>query len=192
MKKSVILDDEKIIELFWQRNEDAIFETDKKYGELVFKIAYNILSDKSDSEECQNDTYLDIWNAIPPTRPRVFIAFVAKIARRISIDLYRRKSSKKAIPSELKTSIEELEYCLQNESNVDESLNVKELANLINGYLRTLNEKQRYIFIGRFYFLNSVEEIAREMGTTPSNVYKTLEKIKKGLKLYLVKGGVSV
>ena len=86
------------------------------------------------------------------------------------------------IPSEFKTSIEELEYCLQGESEIDESLYAKELAKLINSYLRTLNEKQRYIFVGRFYFASSVEELAREIGTTPSNVYKALEKIKKGLK----------
>ena len=192
MEKCVILEDEKIIDLFWQRNENAISETDRKYGELVFKIAYNILYDKGDSEECQNDTYLDIWNAIPPTRPRVFVAFIVKIARRISIDLYRKKSSKKMIPSEFKTSIEELEYCLQGESEIDESLYAKELVKLINSYLRTLNEKQRYIFVGRFYFASSVEELAREIGTTPSNVYKALEKIKKGLKSYLARKGMSV
>lgn len=186
------LGDEEIIELYWQRNESAISETDNKYGELVFRIAYNILNDKSDSEECQNDTYLDVWNAIPPTRPRAFLAFIAKIARRVSIDLYRKKSNKKSIPSEFKSSIEELEYCLQEKCKVDEELAIKELAILINKYLRTLNDKQRFIFVGRYYFSSSIEEIARQAGTTPSNIYKSLEKIKKGLKSYLESNGVNV
>ena len=191
-EKHPALGDEEIIELYWQRNESAISETDNKYGELVFKIAYNILNDKSDSEECQNDTYLDVWNAIPPTRPRVFLAFIAKIARRVSIDLYRKKSNKKSIPSEFKSSIEELEYCLQEKCKVDEELAIKELAILINRYLRMLNDKQRFIFVGRHYFSSSIEEIARQVGTTPSNIYKSLEKIKKGLKSYLESNGVDV
>ena len=191
-EKHAPLSDEEIIELYWQRNENAISETDNKYGELVFKIAYNILNDKSDSEECQSDTYIDVWNAIPPTRPRVFLSFIAKIARRVSIDLYRKKSNKKAIPSEFKSSIEELEFCLQEKSNVDEELAVKELAILINRYLRALNDKQRFIFVGRYYFSSTVEEIARQVGTTPSNIYKALEKIKRGLKSYLESNGVNV
>ena len=191
-EKHAPLSDEEIIELYWQRNENAISETDNKYGELVFKIAYNILNDKSDSEECQSDTYIDVWNAIPPTRPRVFLSFIAKIARRVSIDLYRKKSNKKAIPSEFKSSIEELEFCLQEKSNVDEELAVKELAILINRYLRALNDKQRFIFVGRYYFSSSIEEIARQVGTTPSNIYKALEKIKRGLKSYLESNGVNV
>ena len=191
-EKHAPLSDEEIIELYWQRNENAISETDNKYGELVFKIAYNILNDKSDSEECQNDTYIDVWNAIPPTRPRVFLSFIAKIARRVSIDLYRKKSNKKAIPSEFKSSIEELEFCLQEKSKVDEELAVKELAILINRYLRALNDKQRFIFVGRYYFSSTVEEIARQVGTTPSNIYNALEKIKRGLKSYLESNGVNV
>lgn len=191
-EKHAPLGDEEIIELYWQRNENAISETDNKYGELVFKIAYNILNDKSDSEECQSDTYIDVWNAIPPTRPRVFLSFIAKIARRVSIDLYRKKSNKKAIPSEFKSSIEELEFCLQEKSKVDEELAVKELAILINRYLRALNDKQRFIFVGRYYFSSSIEEIARQVGTTPSNIYKSLEKIKRGLKSYLESNGVNV
>lgn len=191
-EKHAPLSDEEIIELYWQRNENAISETDNKYGEVVFKIAYNILNDKSDSEECQSDTYIDVWNAIPPTRPRVFLSFIAKIARRVSIDLYRKKSNKKAIPSEFKSSIEELEFCLQEKSKVDEELAVKELAILINRYLRALNDKQRFIFVGRYYFSSSIEEIARQVGTTPSNIYKSLEKIKRGLKSYLESNGVNV
>ena len=155
-EKSSPLEDEEIIELYWQRKENAILETDNKYGEVVFRIAYNILNDKCDSEECQNDTYLDVWNAIPPTRPRALLAFIAKIARRVSIDLYRKRSNKKAIPSEFKIAIEELEYCLQSEGNIYENLDVKSLSKLINTYLRTLTERQRYIFVGRFYFSNYI------------------------------------
>lgn len=192
METRASLSDEEIIELYFQRSESAIDETDKKYGELVFRIAYNILNDKSDSEECQNDTYLDVWKAIPPTRPRVFGAFIAKIARRISIDLYRHKARKRSVPSELVSSIDELEFCLTDGGNVLESIEVKELARALNTFLKTLSQKQQYIFISRFYFSYSVEQIAREMGSTPSSVYKALEKIKRALGEYLKKEGVDV
>ena len=192
METRASLSDDEIIELYFQRNESAIAETDKKYGELVFRIAYNILNDKSDSEECQNDTYLDVWKAIPPNRPRVFGAFIAKIARRISIDLYRHKSRKRSVPSELTSSLDELEFCLSDKENVLESIEVKELARLLNTFLKTLSQKQQYIFISRFYFSYSVEYIAREMGDTPSSVYKSLEKMKRALGTYLKRKGVDV
>ena len=122
----------------------------------------------------------------------LFGAFIAKIARRISIDLYRHKARKRSVPSELVSSIDELEFCLTDGENVLESIEVKELARALNTFLKTLSQKQQYIFISRFYFSYSVEQIAREMGSTPSSVYKALEKIKRALGEYLKKEGVDV
>ncbi len=110
----MLISDERIIELYWKRDEKAIHETEVKYGKMLFSIAYNILHDKSDCEECQNDTYLCVWKRIPPIRPVVFSAFISKIMRDISINKYKEKTSKKRIPSELTVSIEDLHDYLQD------------------------------------------------------------------------------
>lgn len=114
IEKQAVVADEQIIEMYWQRNELAIQETDKKYGQFLFRIAYNILHDRLDCEECQNDAYIDTWNAIPPTRPIVFSAFITQITRRIALDRYKEKSRKKRIPSELTVSIEDMNETLHN------------------------------------------------------------------------------
>ncbi|MBQ8546152.1 MAG: sigma-70 family RNA polymerase sigma factor [Clostridia bacterium] len=191
-EKQIFITDDDIIELYWQREEHAIEETDNKYGELLFRIAYNILNDKCDSEECQNDTYLGIWNAIPPTRPSVFPAFIVQIMRRIAIDCYRRKTNKKSVPSEFKVSMDDLCYCLQSEEKIDSNLNAKELGKLISNYVKGLSNKQQYIFVSRFYMSNSIDTIAKEMNVTSSSVYKSIEKIKRGLKEYLIRKGVDL
>ena len=114
--------DEQIIELYWNRKENAIEETDKKYGQLLFGIAYNILHDRPDCEECQNDTYLATWNAIPPTRPSALLAFIIQIMRRIAINRYKQKASKKRVPSELTVSVEDLNSALHSEKSAKRSI----------------------------------------------------------------------
>lgn len=191
-EKQVVITDEEIIELYWEREEKAIQETDNKYGKLLFKIAYNVLNDKSDSEECQNDAYLGIWNAIPPARPSVFPAFIVRIMRRIAIDYYRRKARKKNIPSQLVISMDDLSCCIHSKEEIDSNLNAKELGRLVSDYVRSLSKKQQYIFVSRFYMSNSVDEIAKEMNVTTSNVYKAIDKMKKGLRKYLIKSEVNL
>lgn len=190
--RETLASDEQIIELFWTRNESAIEETDKKYGHFLFSIAYNVLHDENDCEECKNDAYLDIWNAIPPSRPKVFPAFLAQIIRRISIDRYRAAKSKRSVPSELTSSIEDLQECLQDSSTVDEALSARELGRLISAFLATLSDKEHYIFMARYYMADPVESIASALGMTDSGVYKYLAKIKKELKLYLERNGVNL
>ncbi len=134
-----IIADEQIVELYWKREERAMPETDKKYGNFLFKIAYNILHGRLDCEECKNDTYLDVWNAIPPTRPNSFKAFVTQIMRRIAIDLYRIKTSQRRIPSELTISMEDLKNTLHGDrSTVSEA---EELGTIINNYVRSLSDR---------------------------------------------------
>ncbi len=191
-KEPSMITDEQIIDMYWQRQERAIQETDRKYGQLLFRIAYNILHDRSDSEECRNDTYLRIWNLIPPTRPVVFPAFMTQIMRRTAIDRYKEKTSKKRIPSELTVSLEELDYTLQGSDLSCEESETQELSRLISDWLRGLSDRKRFIFIGRFYMAETVQSIAEELGVSSSAIYKEIEKLKQGLKTHLIRNGVYV
>ncbi len=184
--------DEQIIELYWQRDEIAIRETAAKYGDMLFRIAYNILHDKADCEECQNDTYLCIWNRIPPTRPTAFRAFIAKIVRDIAINKYNAKSSKKRIPSELTISLDELCYVLHSDNSPDKEYLVGELSEIISDYVRGLSKRRHYIFIGRFYFGNTLEQIAADLGISAATVQRDIVKLKQGLKTYLERKGVYI
>lgn len=180
-----IIADEQIIELYWRREEKAIQETDKKYGQFLFRIAYNILHERLDCEECQNDTYLDVWNAIPPTRPTVFPAFITQIMRRIAINRYKEKASKKRIPSELTISMEDVNGTLHGDDSVAVKYEMAEVGKIINNYVRELSDRQRYIFIDRFYLAESVETIATDLSISVPTVYREIDKIKHSLKLYL-------
>jgi RNA polymerase sigma-70 factor (ECF subfamily) len=187
-----IIPDEEIIEMYWQREEKAIEHTDEKYGKFLFRIAYNILGDRSDCEECKNDTYLGVWNAVPPTRPVVFPAFITRIMRRIAINLYKKKTSQKRVPSELTVSMEELQNSLHSGEYVDREYEAADLGKLIGDYVKELSDKEQYMFVGRYYMAESVQSIAKELGITVSAVYKALDKIKIGLKGYLERNGVYI
>lgn len=190
--KSSFIKDEEIVDLYWNRDETAIKATDIKYGQLLLKIAYNILGDRNDAEECQNDTYLGTWNAIPPTRPTFFSAFITQIVRRIAINRYKKKRTKKYAFSEFAVSIEELYEVLFSDESVEAALEAKEIGRLTSEYVRGLSKQNRYIFIGRFYIGDSVNQIANELHLTSSSIYKALEKIKNGLKVYFQSNGVIV
>lgn len=179
------LSDDAIVELYWQRNEKAVSETDIKYGRFLFRIAYNILHDRADSEECQNDTYLGIWNAIPPARPKVFPAFITQIMRRVAINRYKKNASQKRVPSELTVSLEDYENQLISNDSVDQALSVETIGRSINDFVRKLPDRQRYIFIARYYYAESVEKIASDLETALATVYRDLHAIKQGLLIEL-------
>lgn len=189
-KEEKLVPDERIIELYWQRNEEAIKETNIKYGNFLFRIAYNILHDRLDCEECQNDTYLHIWNAIPPTKPSSFSAFIAQIVRNIAINRYKEKSAQKRIPSELTISIEDINTTLINDNASEIDNNTNEIAKLINEYVKKLPSRQQYIFIDRFYLAEPVDTIANDLSISVPTVYREIEKIKQGLKLYLERNDI--
>ena len=184
------MSDEEIVELYWQRDEYAIKATSDKYGKLLYKIAYNILHDSLDCEECQNDTYLNVWNSIPPAKPTVFRAFIARIMRNIAIDKYYEKKSKKRISSEMTVSMDECEGFIAYNDDPSEYLLAQELGKMISDFLRGLSEKDRYIFMNRFYLSESIDTIALELGVSESAVYKKLTKLKSALKKYLDERGV--
>ncbi len=191
-KAKNVLNDGEIIELFWQRSEAAIEMTDEKYGRFLFRIAYNILWDKSDAEECQNDTYLGIWNSIPPHRPEVFSSYISRIMRNIAIKKLNERSCKKRVPSELTVSADDLEAYLTSGGLPDAELAAEELGGLINNYLDSLNARQRYIFIGRYYMGEKLETLSRELHINASTVHRELEKLKQGLKKHLERNGYYV
>ena len=184
--------DEKIVDMYWQRDPDAIQETDNKYGPLLQKVAYNILYDSLDCEECRNDTYLRIWNSIPSDKPTAFSAFVIQIMRRIAIDRYRMKSSKKRIPSQLTVSIEDLRHSISNALPVEDAYDAKVVGELITKYIRSLTDRQRYIFMDRYYMAEPVEKTAADLSISVRTAYREIEKIKQGLKEYLEGNGVYV
>ena len=189
MKRKDKISDERIIELYFLRDESAICVTDEVYGAMLYRIAYNILHDCLDCEECKNDTYLGVWNAIPPERPQKFPAYLTQIIKRIAINKYKEKNAKKRIPSEFTESIEELAATLPD--NTDEQ-GACELAELINGYVKSLPERRQYIFIGKYYMAQTPQSLADELSVGIATVYRELEKIKEGLREHLERNGVYI
>lgn len=192
IRKAAAISDDELIGMYWQRNETALDETNKKYGRFLFAIAYRILQDRLDCEECQNDTYRAVWKAIPPTWPVDFQAFIVQIMRRIALDRYKERSRKKRIPSDYTVSIEDLKMGLQGEEPIDESQLTGELGRLINEYVKTLPEKRRLIFTGRFYLAAPVKKIASMLSVSEATVYREIEAIKRDLKEFLEKNEVYV
>ena len=191
-KGGVIVDDEQIVSLYWQRNETAIRETETKYDRYLTKIAYNILSDLEDSRESVNDTYLAAWNSMPPHRPGVLSTYLGKITRRISIDRFRYRTREKRRASEYEISLTELGDCVSAGNTTEEAVNVKLLAEAIGIFLRLQPEENRNIFLCRYYFLDSVKDVAQKFGMTESKCKTVLFRTRQALREYLVKEGFLV
>ena len=185
------LSDEEIVELYWQRDESAISHTDIKYRRYLFTVSYNILGSNEDSEECINDTYIGTWNAIPPERPSCFKAFLTTIMRRVSINKYNELTRKKRVPSALTDSLSDLEDFMADNSFENEE-NAKILGEIINNYVKGLSQRQRYIFMSRYYVAEPIETIAHELSVSVSTVKKDIAAIKTGLKEALEKEGFTV
>ncbi|MBQ7826989.1 MAG: sigma-70 family RNA polymerase sigma factor [Clostridia bacterium] len=176
------LTDEQIIELYWSRNEDAIGATDDKYGKYLYMIAYNIVHDNMDCEECLNDTYLSTWNRIPPTKPNFFQLFLSKIMRNIAVDRYRKNSADKRVSSEMTSSLEELGDCIPNNSALEDEVMMREVIDAMNQYLRELTKREVLIFICRYYYSDSIDSIAKMLKVSRNTVFRDLSKIRAGLK----------
>ena len=184
-----ILSDDEIIALYWARNENAIKHTDDKYRAYLLKIANNILKDMQDSEECLNDTYLSAWNTIPPERPYLLKAFLAAIIRNQSLMVGRRQKAQKRAAMSQAVSLSELEDVL---ADVRETDDAHMLAMVIESYIARLDKDQRYIFLGRYYFGKSIDDIASEMGVSRSKVSKQIEYIKQTLREKLQEEGIGL
>lgn len=183
------MEDQQIVDLYWQRDQLAIEHTQKKYGRYLAKVAYQILYDLEDCAESVNDTYMAAWNAMPPHRPVSLCAFLSKLTRRISIDRLRKKQSAKRGGGEYETSLEELGQCLPGGHDPEETVNRRELVKTIEAFLLTLPEKTRNVFIGRYFYMDSVKEVARYCGLTESNAKVTLHRTRAALSEYLKEEG---
>lgn len=183
------LDDSKIIELFFERSEQAIIELSKKYGPLCGKIAFNILNSVDDEEECVNDAYLAVWNAIPPQRPEHLGSYVCRIVRNTAIKKYHSNTASKR-NGEYDVALDEIEEFIPSPSSVEDELEARELADKINGFLASLDPQSRVMFVKRYYYSESVFDIARLYGIGEHAVSVRLFRIRKKLKKYLIKEGV--
>lgn len=184
-----MMQDEKIVELYWQKDEAAIKETQLKYDRYLYKIAYNILADREDSKESVNDTYLGAWNSMPPHKPVVLSTYLGKLTRRISIDVFRRKNREKRRGSQYVLSLAELEECISAGDATAEAIDAKLLGEVVNKFLQGISEEARHTFIGRYYFLDSVKEVAAYCNMSEAKAKSLLYRTRLELKAYLEKEG---
>ncbi len=191
-KQTHTISDEEIIELYFKRDERAIKETDIKYRKFLLSIAYNIVGDTCDCEECLNDTYKDTWNLIPPARPSLFQAFLATIMRRTAIDCCKARKRQKRITSELTVSLSEIENLISDSNDVYSVTDNKELGRVISNFVRSLSERRMYIFMSRYYIARPIKEIAKLLGCSESTVNKEIAYIKCELMKTLEKEGYTV
>lgn len=190
-RKVKCLKDEEIIDLFFERSEQAITELSRKYGKVLMKIAMNALGSIPDAEECVNDAYLGLWNAIPPARPDPLLAFACRIVRNISINRYNSKlfSHKK---NGYEECIDELENLLISKDSVEDEVNHRLVSEYIDDFLKKCNGIDQMIFVRRFWFFDTCENIAEEAGLSSNAVRKRLQRTKVKLKMFLKERGVDI
>ncbi len=183
------MEDKQIVEMYWQRNETAIVESRTKYGAYCGTIANNILHSKEDSEECVNDTWLRAWRSMPPEKPGRLSAFLGKITRNLAIDRYRSNKSKKYGGGQVALCLDELGECIGEEHPIEDRIALKEL---INAFLTGLTDKNRDIFLLRYWYMMPVGEISRKYDVSEGAVKMILQRIRSKLKDYLEKEGVGI
>lgn len=184
------MDDKMIVELFWERSQTAIKETEKKYGKYCFSIARSVVSSREDAEECVNDAYLRTWESIPPSRPSSLKAYVGKIVRNLALDRYDASIAGKRFDSGVELALWELEDCIPSrESSVSDDYI---LRTAINGFLGSLPKRTRIIFMRRYWYFCSISEIAEGLGMSESNVKVTLLRTRNKFKEYLEKEGIGI
>ncbi len=183
------MDDNAIIGLFFARSEQAIRELDDKYGRVCHRLSYNILSNCQDAEECVNDAYLGVWDAIPPVRPDPLLAFLCRIVRNLSLTRYHADRTAKRGGGSYTVALEELEDCVASPHTVEADLEEKELIRLVEDFLDTLSRENRVLLMRRYWFSDSYEEIAERTGLSEKNISVRLTRIRKQLRNYLEKRG---
>ena len=187
MKK---ITDNEIIELYWNRDESAIRETETKYGNYCFAVANNILENREDAEECLSDTWLTAWNTIPPKRPKVLKLFLARIARRNAFDKYRHNTAAMRGGGEITQSLDELADCLPASSSVEMELSEQAMRTCINAFLVSLPGRDADVFLRRYFYVESVPESAKRYALRESNVLMVLSRTRKKLEQHLIKEGM--
>ena len=186
-----MIDDEKIIDQFFQCSEQGLRELDIKYGKICHNLSYNIVNNRQDAEECVNDAYLGAWNAIPPVRPNPLLSYIVKIVRNTSLKIYWRKEAAKR-SGHYTIALEEIEGCIADQKTVEDEIEARELARIIEEFLDTLTLENRVIFMRRYWFADSCKDIAELVGLTEKNISVRLTRIRKKMKQYLIEREVFV
>lgn len=186
------MEDEQILDLYFARDERAVAETDRKYGGYCFSLANTILHDDQDAEETVSDTYLKVWNVIPPKRPGVFKMFLAKITRNLAFSRWRSYTAEKRGGGEMALVLEELEDCVAAPGGVEDRVNARELARAIRTFLNTLPAREQDIFLRRYFFVEESDVIAKRYGMKPATVLRTLSRIRMKLKKHLTQEGYAI
>ena len=186
-----MMDDSKIIALFFDRSEQAITELSNKYGKLCMYVADNILGNQQDAEECVNDAYLGAWNTIPPQMPNPLQAYICRIVRNIAITKYHANTAAKR-NSHYDIALEELEYCLFSEKTPESSLHAKEFSRLLDRFLSSLDTRSRVMFVRRYWYAESVASIAERFRMRPNSVSVQLSRIRAKLRKFLIQEGYMI
>lgn len=174
------MDDRRIVDLYWARDEHAILESDKKYGRMLHSLSYSLLSSREDAEECVNDTYLDAWGAMPTARPEFLGAFLSKITRRISVDRFRKKHREKR--GGIDNLTEELSECISGGRTPSEEYDDKRISEQLNEFLYGQPKEKRVMFVLRYFYSSSIDDIADRLGISESKVKTTLFRMRAELK----------
>lgn len=182
------MDDYKIVDMYWDRDEHAISETEKKYGRMLYSLSYSLLSCHEDAEECVNDTYVDAWNSMPTARPDYLGAFLSKLTRRISIDKYRTEHRLKRGGED--NILLELTDCVPSVYSVEDEYDNDRLREVLDRFVGTLEREKRVMFIKRYFYFHSVEQISREMNIGESKVKTTLFRTRRLLRELLEREGL--
>lgn len=186
------MEDEQIIELFWSRSERAIAETDARYGKYCYAIAYNILSSTEDSAECVNDTWLGAWRSMPPKRPSCLAAFLGKLTRNLALNRYRSRRAEKRGGGQLTLALDELGECASAQNEMEGVEDRALIVSVLDRFLASLPERDRMVFVRRYWYFSPVAEIAKDCGLSQSNVKMILSRGRDRLRQALEREGVAV
>lgn len=184
------MEDQAIIDLYWAREEQALTETDRKYGGYCRSIACNILKDPGDTEECVNDTYWKAWNAMPPKRPTILPVFLGTITRNLALNRIEAGRSRKRGGGQLTLALEELDGCIPARENVEQTVEAAELGQTLDRFLRSLPDRDRCIFVRRYWYMDALRDIARRHHMTEGGVKSNLFRTRKKLRTLLEQEGL--
>lgn len=186
------MDDNKIVDLYWERSEKAIAETSTKYGRYCNFIAYNILQNFEDSDECVNDTYIKAWNSMPPHRPNRLSTFLGKITRNLSLNRYEKNTTQKRGAGQIPRVLDELQECVPSCSSVEKAIDDIILKDVLNKFLSEIGLEKRIIFMQRYWYMCSIKEIALEHKYSESKVKMILLRLRSDLRLLFEKEGIEL
>jgi len=183
------MEDSRIVQLYWERDQTAISVTTEKYGHYCQAIARNILGNEEDAEECVNDTYLRAWNSMPPNQPVILSAYLGKITRNLSLNRFKRRAAGKRGGGETEAVLEELEDCVSGEDDTEQEIFKRELLREIDEFLERQPKDKRGLFVRRYWYMDTIPELAERFRMSENNVSVSLNRIRRNLKSYLTERG---